>query len=62
MLDGKPFASHLPLYLDRKTGSHGALIGHMARANPHWQAMQQGCEVLGCFMACMLMFRHRGTR
>lgn len=29
------FATHLPLILDRTMGSTGALIGHVARANPH---------------------------
>lgn len=35
--DGEPVASHLPLLLDRDAGPHGRLIGHMARANSHWQ-------------------------
>lgn len=30
-------ASHLPLQLDRERGANGTLIGHMARANPHWR-------------------------
>jgi len=29
------FATHLPLVLDRAVGRHGALFGHVARANPH---------------------------
>jgi transcriptional regulator len=33
----EPVASHLPLLLDREVGTHGRLIGHMARANPHWK-------------------------
>ncbi len=37
-LDQEPFATHLPLLLDRQTGPFGTLIGHMARANPQWQA------------------------
>ena len=28
------FATHLPLLLDRSRGNHGALEGHVARANP----------------------------
>ncbi len=36
-VDGLPFASHLPFLLERTTGSHGSLVGHMARANPQWQ-------------------------
>ncbi|MDY3554533.1 FMN-binding negative transcriptional regulator [Gemmata sp. JC717] len=33
---GEPFATHLPFLLDRTAGPHGTLVGHMARANPHW--------------------------
>lgn len=33
----EPFATHLPLLLDRRAGPHGTLIGHVGRANPHWQ-------------------------
>ena len=29
--------SHLPLLLNRHQGRHGALLGHMAKANPHWK-------------------------
>jgi transcriptional regulator len=36
-VDGLPFASHLPFLLERQTGPHGCLIGHMARANPQWK-------------------------
>lgn len=32
-----PFASHLPLLLEHERGRRGTLVGHMARANPHWQ-------------------------
>jgi transcriptional regulator len=35
--DGTPFASHLPLLLERQTGPHGAIVGHMARANTQWR-------------------------
>lgn len=31
-----PVVSHLPLFLDRAVGPKGTLIGHVARANPHW--------------------------
>jgi transcriptional regulator len=41
-------ASHLPLLLDRQAGRYGTLIGHMARANPQWQAAS-GREVLVIF-------------
>lgn len=45
---GEPFASHLPLLLDRVAGSQGTLIGHMARANPQWQSAS-GRPVLAIF-------------
>jgi transcriptional regulator len=37
-LDGELFATHLPFLLDAGRGEHGTLLGHMARANPHWRA------------------------
>lgn len=33
----EPFASHVPLLLERDAGMHGRLIGHVARANPQWR-------------------------
>ncbi len=33
----EPFATHLPLLLNRNQGPQGTLISHMARANRHWQ-------------------------
>jgi transcriptional regulator len=35
-------ASHLPLLLDAgaEAGSHGRLLGHMARANPQWRTIE----------------------
>src|SRR5262249_48175484 len=35
--EGEPQVSHVPLQFDRANGPHGTLLGHMARANPHWQ-------------------------
>ena len=46
--DGAPFASHLPLLLDRAAGPHGTLVGHMARANPQWRDLD-GRPVLAVF-------------
>jgi len=37
-LASEPFATHVPLLLDRATGAHGTLTGHVARANLHWRA------------------------
>lgn len=36
---GEPFATHLPFLLDRAAGPHGTLVGHVARANPHWREL-----------------------
>jgi transcriptional regulator len=33
--DEGPFATNLPLYLDRSRGPHGTLVGHIAAANAH---------------------------
>jgi transcriptional regulator len=35
---GEPFASHLPLLVDRGAGANGTIIGHLAAANPQWMS------------------------
>lgn len=47
--NGHPFASHLPVLLDRETEPPGRLQGHMARANPQWQHFSNGEEALVVF-------------
>ena len=42
---GVPFASHVPLLLDR---DNGVLLGHLARGNPQWEAFG-GTEALAIF-------------
>jgi transcriptional regulator len=37
LVEGLPFATHLPFLLQRTAGPHGTLVGHMARANPQWR-------------------------
>jgi len=32
-----PFATHLPLLLDREARPQGTIVGHVARANPQWR-------------------------
>jgi transcriptional regulator len=44
-------AAHLPFELDRKAGQHGILNVHVARANPVWQDIATGDEVLVVFRA-----------
>jgi transcriptional regulator len=47
-VDGETFASHIPFLLDRSAGSHGCLIGHLARANPQWKEAD-GQKILSIF-------------
>src|SRR4029079_6378898 len=47
-INGEPFASHLPILLDRTVAPHGCLIGHMAGANPQWE-QAEGKTVLAVF-------------
>jgi transcriptional regulator len=47
-LDGQLCATHMPLLVRREIGPHGQLVGHMARANPHWREMA-GQDVLAVF-------------
>lgn len=42
-------ASHLPLLLDCHAGEQGTLLGHFARANPHWRSLANGTQVLAIF-------------
>ncbi|HYM82684.1 MAG TPA: FMN-binding negative transcriptional regulator, partial [Candidatus Dormibacteraeota bacterium] len=35
-------ATTLPLCFEPSTGEHGALLGHVARKNPHWRATFTG--------------------
>jgi transcriptional regulator len=48
-VDGKPFATHLPLLLERARSAHGTLLGHVARANPQWHAFDGKQEALAIF-------------
>lgn len=43
--NGSPFATHLPLLLDRE---RGLLLGHVARANAQWENIE-GAESLAIF-------------
>ena len=46
---GQPFVSHLPFLFEPSSGAQGKLFGHMARANPHWEQLVSGEEVLVVF-------------
>lgn len=45
---GQPEATHLPLLWDPEGGERGRLVGHFARANPHWRRLA-GQSVLAVF-------------
>jgi transcriptional regulator len=47
--DGAPFATHIPLLLDRGRGAKGTLLGHVARANPQWRHFGAGKRALAIF-------------
>jgi len=44
-------ANHLPFELDLSTGRNGTLRAHVARANPVWQDVRNGDEVMVVFRA-----------
>jgi len=44
-------ANHLPFEFDPGQGEHGTLRAHVARANPVWQEVESGAEVLVVFSA-----------
>ena len=37
--EGSPSISHLPFLFEPNIGSHGKLIGHMAKDNPQWKSL-----------------------
>ena len=41
----EPQVSHLPLLRRGEPAPHGSLIGHMARANPHWNHFESGASL-----------------
>jgi transcriptional regulator len=42
-------ATHVPLWLDPARGPHGTLLGHVARANPHWRSFDGATRALAVF-------------
>lgn len=47
--DGAPFVTHLPMLLEDDGSAHGKLVGHVARANPHWCLFDRGTPSLAIF-------------
>ncbi|MCY7319496.1 MAG: FMN-binding negative transcriptional regulator [Ramlibacter sp.] len=47
--EGLPFVSHLPLHL-KQDGPHFTLLGHCAKANPHWRYLRQRPKAVVTFL------------
>jgi transcriptional regulator len=47
---GELLVNHIPFLLDAGRGEHGTLIGHVARANPVWQALAASAPSVAVFM------------
>lgn len=48
-LNGKPWATHIPLELDKDRKGNDILLGHIAKANPQWKYFAEDTEVLCIF-------------
>lgn len=48
-LDGKPWATHIPLELDKTNDGTDVLVSHISKANPQWKAFEDNSEVLCIF-------------
>jgi transcriptional regulator len=46
---GVPDITHLPLTLLPEEGPQGLLLGHVARANPHWRALAEAGRAIAVF-------------
>lgn len=47
--NGKPWATHLPVVLDKNPSGEAVLHGHLAKANPQWKAFEHQSDVLVIF-------------
>lgn len=48
-VDGKPWATHIPLELDVDKNGKDILAGHIAKANPQWKHFSENQQVLCIF-------------
>ena len=46
---GLPFVSHIPLHLEER-GEQLVLLGHVAKANPHWRYLTERPQAVVTFM------------
>ena len=47
--DGLPFVSHIPLHLEERDEQR-VLLGHVAKANPHWRYLKARPQAVVTFM------------
>jgi len=48
-VDGKPWATHIPLELDIDDDGKEILVSHISKANPQWKAFEKEPDVLCIF-------------
>ncbi|WP_420602212.1 FMN-binding negative transcriptional regulator [Flagellimonas sp.] len=48
-VDGKPWATHIPLELESDPQGRDILEGHISKANPQWKTFEEANEVLCIF-------------
>lgn len=46
---GKPWATHIPLFLDKNAEGKEILVGHISRSNKQWKDFDKNEEVLAIF-------------
>ncbi len=51
ILDGKPWATHIPLELETNAAGEDVLVGHISKANPQWKTFAENSQVLTIFSA-----------
>ena len=47
--NARPLATHIPMILEKDVEGQAWLVGHVAKANPHWKEFEQHPEVLAIF-------------
>ncbi len=48
-VDGKPWATHIPLELGMDNQGKDILVSHISKANPQWESFEENNEVLCIF-------------
>lgn len=48
-VDGKPWATHIPLELDTDENGKNILVSHISKANPQWKSFENQKEILCIF-------------